>query len=218
VNYYFDKTPEDAVRETPIETFDVCRHLATEAVAAVVLGVPLAYATVCPGWADDQWDRYDEYQPIKYTTRICYNDESGEGDTEVALTERIVRDIVLTIVHYYDYRMPGVWMVDGMYEHIQYAAGDYEKAGGFGPRPDAEWLEHGDPDDWDVVEDILMEWRHEQTEMLAKRVVKKAKEVVRLHREAILRVAVALCYHGTLSGEQVIEIVRQTQKDTGSVV
>jgi hypothetical protein len=42
-------------------------------------------------------------------------------------------------------------------------------------------------------------------------VVYKAKDVVANHLEAIVRVAVALCYHGTLSGYQVVEIVDRVE-------
>jgi hypothetical protein len=42
-------------------------------------------------------------------------------------------------------------------------------------------------------------------------VVYKAKDVVPNHYEAIVRVAVALCYQGILSGSQVAEIVEKVE-------
>jgi hypothetical protein len=42
-------------------------------------------------------------------------------------------------------------------------------------------------------------------------IVYKAADVVANHYEAIVRVAVALCYHGTLSGSQVAEIVEKVE-------
>jgi hypothetical protein len=38
-----------------------------------------------------------------------------------------------------------------------------------------------------------------------------ASDVLENHYEAIVRVAVALCYHGTLSGSQVAEIVERVE-------
>lgn len=57
--YYFDKTPEDAQRETPVKDFGVALYAAADAVASTILGVHLAYATVCPGWSEGQRYRPD---------------------------------------------------------------------------------------------------------------------------------------------------------------
>jgi len=87
----------------------------------------------------------------------------------------------------------------------------YYEAGGFGPEPEIDWPEDEDSAEFERAEPTYTEWYEECSEMFWDLVVYKATDVVANHHEAIVRVAVALCYQGTLSGFQVAEIVKRAE-------
>jgi|SRR5215217_698694 len=89
----------------------------------------------------------------------------------------------------------------------------YYEAGGFGPEPEIDWPEAEDEDssEFKQAEAAYRDWYSERARMFWDLVVYKATDVVANHYEAIMRVAVALCYHGTLSGSRVSEIVDRVE-------
>src|SRR5215216_433670 len=96
--YHFDKTPEEAERETPVGDFSDALYAAADAVASTILGWHLAYATVCPGWAERYRYREElergtwEYEPSPYTSMVSHDDEPGDEDTSERIRDRMVRD------------------------------------------------------------------------------------------------------------------------------
>ena len=71
--------------------------------------------------------------------------------------------------------------------------------------------EDEDSAEFEQAEEAHNEWYCERARMFWDLVVYKATDVVVEHYEAIERVAVALCYRGTLSGSQVAEIVERAE-------
>lgn len=87
----------------------------------------------------------------------------------------------------------------------------YYEAGGFGPEPEIDWPKDANIPEYEQAEAAFMDWYEERSEMFWDLIVYKATDVVANHREAIVRVGVALCYGGTLSGSQVAEIVERVE-------
>lgn len=105
-------------------------------------------------------------------------------------------------------------------DHVVHCEGRYYEAGGFGSEPDIDWPEDEydqDSPQFEQAEAAYQKWYGERAKMFWDLIVYKAIDVVVNHLEAIVRVAVALCYQGTLSGTQVTEIVEQVEGAERSV-
>jgi hypothetical protein len=87
----------------------------------------------------------------------------------------------------------------------------YYEAAGFGPEPEIDWPEDEFSPELEEAEAAHTEWYAERSRIFWDLIVYKATDVVANHYDAIWRVAVALCYGGTLSGSQVAEIVGKVE-------
>lgn len=96
-------------------------------------------------------------------------------------------------------------------DHVIHCEEQYYWAGGYGPERDIDWPEDQDSPEYEEAEAAYFEWYNERSEMFWELVKYKAGDVVLNHYESIVRVAIALCYHGTLSRVQVKEIVEQVE-------
>lgn len=98
-SYHFDKTPEDTQRETPVEDFEDALYAAADAVASTILGVPVAYATVCPGWSESYMPGSErgtlQYEPSTYTFMVSHDDDPTDENTDERVRERMVRDAAI---------------------------------------------------------------------------------------------------------------------------
>jgi hypothetical protein len=215
-SYHFDKTPLDAERETPIEDFSEALYAAGDAVASTILGWRLGYATVCPGWSESYGIGPErgtlQYKPLTYTFMVSHEDEPADEETDESVRKHAVRDGAIRMACWLALgEDPG----DAPYS-VSHHVGEacerrYYEAGGFGPEPEIDWPEDDDSAEFGQAEAAYTDWYEERSEMFWDLVVHKATEVVDDHREAIERVAVALCYQGTLSGFQVAEIVERVE-------
>jgi hypothetical protein len=214
--YCFDKTPEDAEMETPIEDFSDALYAAGGAVASTILGPGVVFATVCPGWSA----RYGtgpepgtpRYRPSDYISMVRHEDEPTNEDTDESIREQAVRNAVTRMA---------CWLAlgedaeDAPYDVFHYIADacewPYYRAGGFGPEPEIDWPEDWDSAEYERADAAHAEWYIERARMFWELVVYKATDVVIEHYEAIERVAVSLCYQGTPSGSQVAEIVERVE-------
>jgi hypothetical protein len=215
-SYHFDKTPEDAERETPVGDFSDALYAAADAVASTILGGHLAYATVCPGWSESYRLGPEcgtlRYEPREYTFMVSHDDDSTDEDTDEHICEHAVRDAAIRMA---------CWVAlgedpsDAPYPVAHYVADAcerrYYEAGGFGPEPEIDWPEDQVSPEFEEAEAAYQQWYGERAEMFWNLIVYKATDVVANHYEAIVRVGVALCYGGTLSGAQVAEIVEREE-------
>jgi hypothetical protein len=143
---------------------------------------------------------------------VSHEDEPTAGDTDESIREHAVRDAAIRMA---------CWLVlggdpdDAPYGVAHYVAEacerPYYEVGGFGPEPEIDWPEDEDSAGFEQAEAAYTEWYEERSEMFRDLIVSKATDVVAGHYEAIVRVAVALCYQGTLSGFQVAEIVERVE-------
>lgn len=215
-SYHFDKRPMAAERETPVEDFEDALYAAADAVASTILGWRVGYATVCPGWSESYGTGHElgtlQYEPRSYTSMVSHEDEPTAEDTDESIRDRMVRDAATRMA---------CWIAlsgdsdDAPYGVAHYVAEacerPYYEAGGFGPEPEIDWPEDEDSAEFERAEAAYTEWYEERSEMFWNLIIHKATNVVNDHHEAIERVAVALCYQGTLSGFQVAEIVEQVE-------
>jgi hypothetical protein len=216
-SYHFDKTPEDAERETPIVDFADALYAAGDAVASTILGWRLGYVTVCPGWSESYGAGPElgtlQYKPLTYTFMVSHEDEPADEETDESIREHAVRDAA---IHMACWLALGEDPGDAPYSVSHYVGEAcerrYYEAGGFGPEPEIDWPEDEDSAEFEEAEDAYTEWYEERSGMFWDLVVYKAADVVANHHEAIERVAVALCYQGTLSGLQVAEIVERAEE------
>jgi hypothetical protein len=215
-SYHFDRTPEDAERETPVEDFDDALYAAGDAVASTILGWRLGYATVCPGWSESYGMGPEhgtlQYKPLTYTFMVSHEDEPADEETDESIREHAVRDGAIRMACWLALgEDPG----DAPYSVSHYVAEAcerrYYEVGGFGPEPEIDWPEDQLSPEFEQAEDAYAEWYAERSGMFWDLIVYKATDVVADHYEAIERVAVALCYQGTLSGSQVAEIVKRVE-------
>jgi hypothetical protein len=214
-SYYFDKTPEDAERETPVEDFTDALYFAADAVASTILGWRVGYATACPGWTagtkpgPERGTR--EYEPSEYTFLVCHEDEPTDEDSDERIRERMVRDAAIRMACWVALMQDPSEAPCSITDHVDHCEDRYYDAGGFGPEPEIDWPEDQLSPEFEEAEASYMQWYVERARMFWDLIVYKATDVVENHYEAIVRVAVALCYHGTLSGSQVAEIVEQVE-------
>jgi hypothetical protein len=215
-SYHFDKTQEDAERETPIEDFSDALYAAGDAVASTILGWRLSYARVCPGWSESYGMGPEpgtlQYKPRSYTLMVSHEDDLTAEETDESIREHAVRDAAI--------RMACWLALGGDPEDAPYGVSHfiadacerrYYEAGGFGPEPEIDWPEDQLSPEFERALDAHGEWYAERSGMFWDLIVHKATDVVAEHYEAIERVAVALCYQGTLSGSQVAEIVERVE-------
>jgi hypothetical protein len=144
---------------------------------------------------------------------VSHEDEPTDEDTDEIIRDRMVRDAAIRM---------SCWLAlggdpgDAPYGVAHYISEAcerrYYEAGGFGPEPEIDSPEDEDSVEFEEAEAAYTEWYEERSEMFWDLVVYKATDVVANHHEAIERVAVALCYQGTLSGLQVAEIVERAEE------
>jgi hypothetical protein len=214
-SYHFDKTPIDAERETPVEDFADALYAAGDAVASTSLGGRLAYVTVCPGWSESYRMGPERgtlrYEPREYTFMVSHDNDPTEEDTDEHIREHAVRDAAIRMA---------CWVAlgedpsDAPYSVAHYVDDcerRYYEAGGFGPEPEIDWPEDQLSPEFEEAEATHTKWYAERAQMFWDLIVYKATDVVANHHEAIVRVGVALCYGGTLSGSQVAEIVKRVE-------
>jgi hypothetical protein len=215
-SYHFDKTPQDAERETPVEEFSDALYAAGDAVASTILGWRVGFATVCPGWSESYGMGPKrgtlQYEPHTYISMVRHEDGSTGEETDQSIREDAVRDAATRM---------SCWLAlgedpeDAPYSVSHYIADAcerrYYEAGGFGAEPEIDWPEDQLSAQFEEAEAAHSEWYFERARMFWDLVIYKATDVVENHYEAIERVAVALCYQGTLSGAQVAEIVERTE-------
>jgi hypothetical protein len=216
-SYHFDKTPLDAQVETPIEDFSDALYAAGDAVASTILGWRVEYATVCPGWSESYGMGPErgtlQYEPRNYTSMVSHEDEPKTGEeTDESFRERMVRDAAI--------RMSCWLALGGDPEYAPYGVSHfiadacerrYYEAAGFGPEPEIDWPVDQLSPEFERAEAAYSAWYAERSGMFWDLVVDKATKVIAEHHEAIVRVAVALCYQGTLSGSQVAESVERAE-------
>jgi hypothetical protein len=215
-SYHFDKTPMDTEIETPVENFEDALYAAADAVASTILGWRVGYATVYPGWSESYGIGPERgalrYKPRNFTSMVSHEDEPENEDTYESIREHAVRDAAIRM---------SCWVAlgedpgDAPYDVCHYIADAWERryyeADGFGAEPEIDWPEDQLSPEFEEAEAAHSEWYFERAQMFWDLIVDKATEVVIEHYEAIERVAVALCYRGTLSGSQVAEIVERTE-------
>ena len=215
-SYHFDKTPMDAERETHVEDFEDALYAAGDTVASTILGWPVGYATVCPGWSES-YGMGPEFgtlrnKPRSYISMVSHEDEPVDEDTYESIREHAVRDAAIRM---------SCWLAlgrdpdDAPYSVCHYVGEAcerrYYEAGGFGAEPEIDWPEDQLSTEFEEAVAAHAEWYFERAQMFWDLIVDKATDVVANHYEAIVRVAVALCYQGTLSGSQVAEIVERVE-------
>ena len=95
-SYHFDKTPEDAEMETPIEDFSDALYAAGDAVASTILGWRVGFATVCPGWSESYGMGPEpgtlRYKPRDYISMVRHESDPTDEDTDESIRDRAVRD------------------------------------------------------------------------------------------------------------------------------
>jgi hypothetical protein len=215
-SYYFDKTPEDAESETLVEDFDDALYAAGDAVASTILGWRLGYATMCPGWSESYVMGPErgtlQYKPLTYTFMVSHEDDPADEDTDESIREHAVRDAAIRMCCWLALGGDPDYAPYGVAHYVAEACErPYYEAGGFGPEPEIDWPEDDDSAEFEQAEAAYTDWYEERSEMFWDLVVFKATTSVSDHSEAIERVAVALCYRGTLSGFQVAEIVERVE-------
>ena len=216
-SYHFDKTPMDAERETPMEDFEDALYAAADAVASTILGWRVGYATVCPGWSESYGMGLElgmlQYEPRSYTSMVSHEDEPTAEDTDESIRDRAVRDAAIRMACWVALGGDPDNAPYGVAHYIAQACErPYYEAGGFGPEPEIDWPEDQLAPEFEEAESAHSEWYFERAWMFWDLIVHKAIDVVANHHEAIERVAVALCYQGTLSGSQLAEIVEQAEE------
>jgi hypothetical protein len=206
-NYHFDKTREDAERESSAEDFENALMAAADAVSSLALGRGVEYATVCPCCLARIKLEAElgtlEYDPYEHGFWVVHEDEPEGEATEEIIQDRMVRDAAINLAR---------WVALGsdpsdapcFFNHpaLKCAWGYYE-AGGFGLEPVVDGSEDAQ-EAWD-------DWYEQCRETFYALICFKAKDLVKSHQEAITRVAIDLSYERTLTGSQVGEIVERVE-------